>query len=81
MALVVLLSRCPVCCCDGRAISEGAALCMCVVRERGATVALVAQPHVTGFHGLDYQQTLYCDIHNTYTYGCTVLAIQSAQKV
>ena len=54
---------------------------MCVVRERGATVALVAQPHVTGFHGLDYQQTLYCDIHNTYTYGCTVLAIQSAQKV
>ena len=36
---------------------------MCVVRERGATVALVAQPHVTGFHGLDYQQKLYCDIH------------------
>ena len=30
------LSRCPVCCCDGRAISEGAALCMCVVLARGA---------------------------------------------
>ena len=27
---------CPMCCCDGRAISEGAALCMCVVRARGA---------------------------------------------
>ena len=46
MALIVLLSRCPVCCCDGRAISEGAALSMCVVRERGATVALVALPRL-----------------------------------
>ena len=40
------LSHCPVCYCHGRAISEGAALCMCVVRASGATVALVALPRV-----------------------------------
>ena len=31
------LSHCPVCYCHGRAISEGATLCMCVVRASGAT--------------------------------------------